>query len=168
MASMMGDRGQMMLMSAILMSAILMTICGSIIYMNSQGMANENGLTSGMAGNILSAQNSGFNNAAEKSSAIYSYDNKLMAVSMFKGKAGHFKESLACSLLKHGMIYYSAFNETLAAEYVNSNSIEGDENIQGVIIKNDAGNVAIYGYAYDTTIKDYKTEYKISEVIVLE
>lgn len=162
------DKGQMILLSAITVFAFLAIIAAMIISSGEycHDRSNEY-LSQYTLDNAIEVHEDGLAYAAKRSSNLYRWEDRHLAVDIFKGMADRVDVSLSANLLRHGVAFRSSYDGEMSADHAGSLPA-GYDSIGGVIVKEENGSTIIYGYAYDVLISDGKACHEISRLCIFE
>lgn len=161
----MDDRGQMILLSALLACLCLMGVVACVSAMDYTAYEEVPALSTDYISNAVWAQESALQRTAHYHSSS-SWDSRAKAVSEFKAQANKSADSMALVLLKHGVSYRLSYNESLAREYA---ALHNDtQGIGGVIVEKKGNEAMLKGSACDITIDDGRTSCLISKVVIFD
>lgn len=163
----MGDSGQMILLSALVVCLCLMGVVACVAAVDDSSFRDSGYLSPGSMDNVIWAQDSALQKTAFYYSA-YPWDGRAEAALRFKADANSSMESLSAKLLKHGLAYDFAFNDSLGGEYVARHPGNDTENIGGVLVGYAGGNVKIVGCAFDVIASDGVTTYRLDRVEIFD
>ncbi len=164
-AVLMGDEGQMILLSALVACLCLFGVVACVEAVSDISPSESGYLSSVSVQNILWTQDTALENAASYYSA-YPWPERANAVTMFKNEANLSMQNLSYSLLKHGAGYNFTYNESLAGDYLTTHRENDTENIGGVLVRDHNGSENIYGCAYDADVDDSFSKYEVSRVVI--
>ena len=138
-------------------------------------MASVDGLTGYSAGgaylsqetveNVQWAQDAGLAHAAAEASAC-AWQDRNKAADSFCQRLAMESDQLSDSLMKHGVSYEISLNRSMADRYMIAHPEPDAVNIGGVLVKPGSGNAKIYGCAYDMSIGDGVTGYRVSRMVI--
>lgn len=162
-----GNDAQMIILSAMVICLCLMGVMACIDSVSAPGAAiRESAFLSDVAvDNVLWAQDSGLGHAATISS-IYAWQERDQAASRFKQESALVTGELSDYMLKHGASYQFSYDESAADEYLVEHPRSDAASMGGVLVEPHEGNARIYGCAYEVTISDGITSYKVSRVAI--
>jgi hypothetical protein len=160
----MGDDGQMLLLSALVACLCLFGVLACIAAVDSVPYGRSGCLPDDVMENTRWARDCALERAAFYSS-VYPWESRVEAALMFKSEANASLDSLGGELLKHGMVYSSSFNDSLAGEYVEAYPGNGTVNIDGVLVEPEGGTARVCGCAFDVLAYDGVTTYRESRVL---
>jgi len=82
----------------------------------------------------------------------------------FRSRADLPVSSIEKSMLAHGIAYSFAFNESLAKDFLDESAISHVECVGGILVKRADDNASVCGCAYDMSLADGSSRYRISAV----
>lgn len=160
----MDDRGQMILLSALLACLCLMSLIACLSALNGSAYADGPQFSGDSLANIRWAQESALQHMAVYHSSS-PWDERGHAVSGFKAAANASADNASAELLKHGVFYRFTFNDSLAAEYAAGNSME---HIGGVLVDRNGNTAKVRGCAYDIDAEGNGVSYRLCRVITFD
>ncbi len=161
----MDDRGQMILLSALLACLCLMGVVACVSALDYSACGEGPVLSTDYVSSIVWAQEDALQRTAHYHSSS-GWDSRSRAVSEYKAQANKSADSMSLVLLKHGMSYRLCYNQSMAYEYAASH--DQTEGIGGVIVVKDGAEALIKGCACDILIEDGRRSYRISKVLLFE
>jgi hypothetical protein len=160
--------GQMLLLSALIACIFL---AGMAVLMNSMDSACNSGaqdfLCEDTFNNAIWAQQNGMSDSVAKYCTGFSWGQREDAAHALSQRSLIVASALSGYMERHGSAYVFELNDTLSREYIISHGLKGVESYDGVIVTDNGGTAAIYGYGYDVMATDGHRTYKKSGFVQL-
>jgi hypothetical protein len=163
----MKDDAQMIILSAMVICLCLIGVMACAASVDPSYISSRQSvyISQDTVDNVQWAQDSCLSHAATVSS-VYGWPERSKAVELFGLRSSPDTSGLSDCLLKHGVSYVFAFNESLAGAYLGTHPEPDAVNMGGVLVKPNSGSVKVYGCAYDACISDGTSTYRESRVTI--
>lgn len=163
----MDGSGQMLLLSALLACLCLLAVVAGVAALR-DGVSADGPQFSGVdLANARWAQEA----ALRKASVYYSsaaWDDRASAAAGFAAEANASSLNASRELLRHGIFYRFAFNDSLAAEYVAARQNDSLEHSGGVLFVRNGNAARVLGCAYDIDARGCDAAYRLSRVVIFD
>lgn len=157
------DKGQILLLSALAACACLIMLATCLYSVSASYATERPSLQRETLDNVIWVQDAGLNQAAGETGRCQ-WEQRATLADSFKSRAYLPVSSIEGRLLASSIVYFFTFNESLASGYLDDNDLPSVENIGGILVKRESDNASVYGCAYDVSLTDGSSLYRISTV----
>ena len=157
----MEDRGQMILLTAIIACLFLVFITLCLNSVSESAVLPENHPSRDELDNVLWAQDAGLRWSAAATTG-YSWDRRYEAVSDYRSATVPALESLEKELQQRGIAYVFTYNDSAAKAYIAENPDGDAESVGGIIVAREGSDTKIVGCGYDVTLFDESVRFKVT------
>ncbi len=157
------DKGQILLLSALAVCACLMALAICLSSVNASYMTERPALQREVVDNAIWAQDTSLSSAAGITGRC-PWEQRTALAESFRSRAYLGVSGIERIVMARGIAYSFVFNESLASEYLVDNDVSSVESIGGILVKRETGNASVCGYAYDVSLTDGPSLYRISSV----
>ncbi len=161
----MDDRGQMLLLSALVVCLCLVLLTACLTSIRSVEAPGGPSLEKDTLDNTAWALETGMKDAAGVTGASQ-WEQRRFLADDYENLTDRLIEDTACDLQKRGIAFSFVYDEALAGAFLNDSGIEGTKNSRGVLIKKEGTIARIWGCAYDVTLADGSAQYSLKRVAV--
>lgn len=160
---MIDDHGQILLLSALAACACLIALTACLYSVSASYSTERPALQRETLDNVVWVQDAGLDQAAGEAGSCH-WEQRMALADSYKSRAYLPVLSIEKSMLAHGIAYSFAFNESLAIDYVGDSALSQVECVSGILIKREGDNASVFGCAYDISLADGSSWYRISTV----
>jgi hypothetical protein len=157
------DLGQILLLSALVSCACLITLAACLYSVDASYSAECPALQREALDNVVWVQDAALTQAAGEAGGCQ-WEQRTSLADSYKSRAYLPVSSIEKSMIAHGVAYSFAFNESLATDYLDDSAISEVECVSGILIKKVGDNASVCGCAYDMSLADGSSRYHISTV----
>jgi hypothetical protein len=157
------DRGQIMLLSALVACACLIILATYLYSVSASCSIERPALQRETVDNVIWAQDAGLFQAAGETERCQ-WEQRATLADSYKARAYIAVSSIERSMMARGIAYSFTFNESLAVSYLDDSGMSEVECIDGILVKKEDNNASVYGCTYDMSLTDGSSRYHMSTV----
>jgi hypothetical protein len=157
------ERGQILIITALIACACLIALAACLHAVSASGESERPVLKHDTLDNVLWAQDVGLFHAAGEAGGS-PWEERASLADSFRSRASLPLSSIEGKLIDRGIAYSYAFNASAARDYVEDGDISLINCTGGVLVKRENDNASVCGCAYDVSVTDGASQYRISTV----
>jgi len=161
----MDGRGQMFLLSALIVCLCLILLTACLTSIRTVEASEEPSLEKDALDNVIWAMDEGMKQKAGEVGGA-SWEGRQCLAADFKGLSDGLIDDASRGMQKRGVAFYFTYDDALAEEYLNDSDNGEVEHIDGILMKKEGAIARICGCTYTVTLADGSAQYSASKVIV--